>query len=88
MSGRISSKITELPYRHYELYWSYYGPLATPWEEYINGTLTVHKTLKGNHFQAFDNDENMENVRAICDPLVDKVRAQLRARNAEWDAKE
>ncbi|KAJ8613538.1 hypothetical protein CTAYLR_002157, partial [Chrysophaeum taylorii] len=73
-------------YRHYELYWSYSGDLAAPWQAYVDGTLYVHKTLKGNHFQAFDTESNMDNVKAICDPLLDNVKAQLAARHAQMEA--
>mmetsp|Transcript_17775 Transcript_17775/g.26686 ORF Transcript_17775/g.26686 Transcript_17775/m.26686 type:complete len:97 (-) Transcript_17775:28-318(-) len=62
-------------YRHYQLYWSYFGPLAEPWQSYINGNLLIHPSLSGNHFQAFDTEENLNNVRLICDPLIEKLHS-------------
>lgn len=69
-------------WKHYSLYWGYNGSLEGPWRDYIEGNLCVHNTIKGNHFQAFDTDENMENVKAVVDPLLERVRNQLLARDS------
>lgn len=66
-------------WKHYLLYWGYNGPLADPWRNYIDGELRIHETIKGNHFQAFDTEENMSAVKSIVDPLLAKVRDQLKA---------
>ncbi|KAJ8599503.1 hypothetical protein CTAYLR_007317 [Chrysophaeum taylorii] len=68
-------------WRHYDLYWSYRGSLEEPWRAFIDGDLHVHKTIKGNHFQAFDTDENMEAVKIVIDPLLDKVHEQQAIRS-------